>query len=192
MVVEGSWWTCWELFGGARPDLLHSLRRARPKGAERGLELVSFGPGGLWPHVVGLWPLPAGGLDQVLAAGDGDGSDETGFRWARSKLLRAVSGSFVAERVTYLIEYVRFSDYAVVRNIEGPDLVFAEAFAPNQAVLLWGADSHDECVARERAEWGSAHLRTEDRLAWWAVSAGDGDLGYLPVWSADPALETDR
>jgi hypothetical protein len=192
MPVEGAWWTCWELFGGARPELLRLLRQARPKGVEPGLELVSFGPGGLWPHVIGFWPLPAGRLDRVLSAGDGDGSDETGFRWARSKLLRAVSGDFDADRTAYLIEYVRFADQAAVENLDGPDLVFVEAFAPSQVVLLWGADSHDECVARERAGWGSAHLHPEDRLAWWAVTAGGDDSGYLAAWFADPALETDR
>jgi hypothetical protein len=178
----------WEFFGGARPDLIKLMREVGPASLDASLRLVSFGPGGLWPHVLALWAVAPGDIDDVLAAGDGEGGDEKGFRWARSRLLRTVKGDLTKRRVAYLVEILRFADSALIQDIDGPDIVLAEAFAPNQAVLLWGAETHEDCVAREKAGWGSARLQTEDRLAWWAVSVAGEGPAYLPTWSADPAL----
>jgi hypothetical protein len=139
-----------------------------------------------------LWSFPAGELDNILGAGDGDGTDESGFRWARSKLLQTAKGNLRPDRAAYLIEFVRFAGLPQTREIDGPDLVLAEAFAPNQAVMLWGAATHEECVARQKEGWGSARWRAEDRMAWWAVTVGGDAPAHLPTWSADPSLRARR
>jgi len=179
-------WSLWELFGGTRGDMLTLLAGARPTGLEQQLVLVTFGPGGYWPHVVGLWRIEgAANLERALSLGAADGVDEARFTWGKSKLLRRVAGAFVPGRVAYLLEFVRMSGHLGADSIKGADLVFAELFASHQGVAMWGASSLAELIAREKCGWGGPIAGLEERRGLWLVVPPD-QTSDIRLWQSDP------
>jgi len=150
----------WELMGATtgptRGELAHRITAMGRNGWDLAINLSSIGSDGHWPHSMAVFRFAnAGALEKQLKVGFADGMDERDLKWAKMKLATKLRGDLDTKHRSWLFEYVRFGSAEALAAHQGPDLLFAELYAPWQGIAMWGADSLRALMQRELKGIGS-------------------------------------
>lgn len=155
-----------ELHGAFRGDLVKLVKTWESR-LNLALILASVGSSGWWPHCVAFWRITPDALVAQLNDGFHDGFDEGRVWFGESTLYRLARGGLPGGAGAFLLERVT-SDGVDLQNLDGPDAVFSQVFAPNQGFAVWGAGDFDALGARQVAGIGSAD-QVRDCYGWWAT-----------------------